>query len=80
MALYASGNPATKKALKQMAVDLNATKAGGGFWFYQEGPFGDGEHEMEPGQSFAFEGPHYPKPHTWYAKVSRKADGTLVVK
>ena len=49
----------TKKALKE------AFKQGLQIEVYQPGPFGaklsDGAHLIE--------GPHYPAPHTWYARV-----------
>ncbi len=42
---------------------------------FQPGPFGD--NPTRDGEA-AIEGPHYPKPHTWYARVLLK--GGVVVK
>lgn len=55
---YVSPNFPTKKALKE------AIKAGKTVSVFQPGPF--------PGTSdgrLTVEGPHYPKPHSWYAIV-----------
>lgn len=66
--MYTSRNFPTKKALKE------AVAAGERVTLFQPGPFppsGDlqnGEHSVE--------GPHYPKPHTWYARVTLK-DGVV---
>jgi hypothetical protein len=59
--MYTVTNFPTKKALKEAV-------ASGHVEVYQPGPFGgsvpDGYHSIE--------GPHYPKPHTWYARVRVK--------
>ncbi len=59
--MYASFNPKTKKELKEM-IKKQVVKC------HQPGPFGpnvkDGDH--------CCEGPHYPKPHKWYARVRVK--------
>jgi hypothetical protein len=59
--MYTVTNFPTKKALKEAV-------ASGHVEVYQPGPFGgsvpDGDHSIE--------GPHYPKPHTWYARVRVK--------
>lgn len=63
--MYASGNPKTKKALKA-AVAYGPVDA------FQPGPFPaktDGE--------ACIEGPHFPQPHRWYARVLLK-DGLIV--
>lgn len=64
--MYASSNPKTKKALKELV------KAGG-VDCYQPGPFGpnvvDGVH--------CCEGPHYPELHRWYANCIVK-DGKII--
>lgn len=49
----------TKKSLKE------AVKRGDRVEVYQHGPFGP---DITDG-SVAIEGPHYPKPHRWYAYV-----------
>ena len=67
MSVYASGNPPTKKALKEMV-------ANGPVPCYQPGPFGP---DVEDGEASA-EGPHYPNPHKWYARVQVK--GNKIVK
>jgi hypothetical protein len=65
--MYANTDFRTKKELKE------AVKAGP-IPCHQPGPFGpkvsDGEHTCE--------GPHYPKPHRWYARV--KVEGGLITK
>lgn len=57
----------SKKALK---LDFQAGKV---IRVFQPGPFGpnvrDGENVLE--------GPHFPKPHSWYARVKIK-DGKVV--
>ena len=58
-AMYTETNFKTKKALKQ------AVKDGEKIRVFQPGPFSattDGNVNVE--------GPHYPKPHTWYAQAS----------
>jgi hypothetical protein len=54
---YVEGNPKTKKELKQWLAE------GREVYVYQPGPFGP---DVKDG-SVALEGPHYPKPHSWYA-------------
>jgi len=60
--MYSDTNYRTKKALKEAVADLGAVGC------HQPGPFGshvdDGIHSAE--------GPHYPKPHKWYARVQVK--------
>ena len=64
--MYSTRNFTTKKALRE-AVALAPVAC------HQPGPFGpdvaDGEH--------CCEGPHYPQPHRWYARV-RVAGGMIV--
>jgi hypothetical protein len=55
---YVSPNFKTKKALK------NAVKKGISVTVYSPGPF----LATENGEEF-IEGPHFPEPHRWYAKV-----------
>jgi hypothetical protein len=64
--VYVDPNFPTKKALKE------AVAAGKDVYVFSPGPFPaptDGETSVE--------GPHYPKPHTWYARV-RIQDGVVV--
>ena len=56
---YANNNYPTKKALKL------ALKAGKEVKIHQPGPF---PLVMAPG-IVTLEGPHYPAPHSWYARV-----------
>ena len=58
----------TKKQLKE------AVAAGRVIGVYQPGPFG-GKEPLDG--EVSVEGPHYPKPHTWYARVTL-ADGVIV--
>ena len=65
--MYSVIDHKTKKSLRE------AVKNVGGVACYQPGPFGpdvpDGVH--------CCEGPHYPKPHAWYAEVTVK-DGEII--
>lgn len=64
--MYVDPNFKTKKALKE------AVKNGETVRVFSPGPFPpvtDGEEYVE--------GPHFPKPHTWYATVQVK-DGKVV--
>lgn len=59
--MYTSQNFQTKKALK------DAVAAGARIRLWQPGPFGGNE----PTQgTHSVEGPHYPQPHRWYARVT----------
>lgn len=64
--MYTVTNYPTKKALK---ADLAAGKA---ISIYSPG-FGDAPRNG----TTCVEGPHYPKPHRWYASVTMK-DGLIV--
>jgi hypothetical protein len=66
--MYTHTNFATKKALKE------AIKAGERVTIYQPGPFGG--NEPTEGK-VALEGPHYPKPHKWYATATLQ-EGVVV--
>jgi hypothetical protein len=66
---YVEPNFLTKKALKE------AVAAGKYVTVYQPGPFGGGG--PMNGKSIVVEGPHYPKPHTWYATVEA-VDGVVL--
>jgi len=59
--MYVTPNFKTKKALKE------AIKNGETVVVFSPGPFP----AKTDGTEF-IEGPHYPKPHTWYAKVDVK--------
>lgn len=61
--MYTDTNFKTKKALKE-AVALFLAGEGPEVTYYQPGPFGG--NEAKNGRIFV-EGPHYPKPHSWYA-------------
>lgn len=50
-----------------------AFKRGDKIRVFQPGPFGPNVHDG----TIAIEGPHYPKPHTWYASVEVR-DGIVV--
>jgi len=65
--MYVEPNFKTKKELKA------AIKAGNKVTIYSPGPFP----AKLDGQEFV-EGPHYPKPHTWYARV--RVSGGYVTK
>lgn len=56
---YTEQNFPSKKALKE------AIAAGRKISVFQPGPFGDA---LRPGKVY-LEGPHYPKPHKWYASA-----------
>jgi hypothetical protein len=59
--MYTSTNFATKKAFKEAIANGRKISV------FQPGPFGNGDYENGV---FVIEGPHYPKPHTWYAKAT----------
>ena len=63
---YASGNPKTKKALRELIAKGNPPDV------FSPGPF----EPTKNGTEF-IEGPHYPEPHRWYAKVEVR-DGKIV--
>ena len=65
--MYVEGNPKTKKQLKGWVAD--GRKVG----VFQPG-FGE---PARPGETVSVEGPHYPRPHTWYARVILDADGYI---
>ncbi len=64
---YVNPNFKTKKAFKQAVLD------GVKITVFSPGPFGCAENGVE-----SIEGPHYPKPHTWYASV--QVENGLVTK
>jgi hypothetical protein len=64
---YTERDYPTKKALKE------ALARGETVPVYQPGPFGPDVRDGE----VSLEGPHYPKPHMWYASATVK-DGVIV--
>ena len=67
--MYCSTNFKTKKALKA------AVASGHLLTIYQPGPFGTGP--LRESGTFSVEGPHYPEPHRWYARVTLGPDGYI---
>lgn len=67
--MYVNPNFKTKKALKE------AIAAGKKVTVFSPGPFPATENGVE-----TIEGPHYPKPHTWYARVTVKGGIVTSVK
>lgn len=65
--MYTIENFKTKKAMRE------AFKAGVPVRVFQPGPFGGGAINGD----VSVEGPHYPKPHRWYATV-QVVDGQIV--
>ncbi len=65
--MYAKGNPRTKKALRQLIASGNPPA------IFSPGPFG------APSEGVStVEGPHFPKPHRWWAQV--KVKDSIIVK
>lgn len=58
---------ATKKALREALANGSRLEV------FQPGPFG---RDIRDG-AVTLEGPHYPRPHTWYATATVK-DGVIV--
>jgi hypothetical protein len=69
--MYVQPNLRTKKALRQaLADEVEVT-------VFQPGPFADQSgHPLD--REVSVEGPHYPEPHRWYARVL--VHGNVVVK
>jgi hypothetical protein len=84
--MYTNRNFKTKKELKEAVAArleyLAACERGEGeatafvrpVTYYQPGPFGGNEPRNG---KFAVEGPHYPKPHRWYAACTAE-NGEIV--
>jgi hypothetical protein len=71
--MYTYRNFKTKKELKE-AVKAYVEGKGPPISYYQPGPFGGNE----PLDGIIYlEGPHYPKPHRWYAQAEVR-DGAIV--
>lgn len=64
---YATGNPPTKKALKERVASANPPTA-----YTPGGMFPDPR-----STACTIEGPHFPKPHRWYARVQVDDAGTI---
>jgi len=65
--MYVEGNPKTKKQLRELVT------AGRQPCVFSPGPF--------PAPTMgdtSVEGPHYPAPHTWYARVRLDGAGRIV--
>ncbi len=56
--MYATGNPQTKKALRELIASGNPPTV-----------FSPGPWPAPQNGRAAIEGPHSPKPHRWYASV-----------
>lgn len=69
--MYVSPNFKTKKALKE------AVAAGKEVTIFQPGPFGG--NEPTDGET-SVEGPHFPQPHSWYARVTLENGKIVKVK
>jgi hypothetical protein len=69
--MYTHVDYPTKKALKTAV-----SSAGSRVTYYQPGPFGG----LEPSSgTFCVEGPHYPKPHRWYATCTAENGRIITV-
>jgi hypothetical protein len=64
--MYATGNPKTKKMLKEWIASGRAVYA------FSPGPF-----DCPSSGWISLEGPHYPAPHRWYARA-RVIDSRIV--
>ncbi len=65
---YTNENFKTKKAMKAAVADgrqVGVHQPGGLF------------PDPTPGSEVTIEGPHYPKPHRWYARVRLDRDGFI---
>jgi hypothetical protein len=61
--MYSDCNFPTKKALR------DAVAAGQSIRIYEPGPFPNAKAAPDYTGRATLEGPHYPKPHRWYAEV-----------
>lgn len=66
--MYVDPNYQTKKALKE------AVARGELVFAFSPGPFAT---SFIQGQIVSIEGPHYPKPHAWYATVEVDHNGNV---
>lgn len=67
--MYVSPNYPTKKALKQALAEGKNVDV-----------YAPGLGTVPTDGNVALEGPHYPKPHTWYATGTMKAGALVSVK
>ena len=65
--MYTSKNYKTKKALREAVANGDIVTV------FNPGPFGQAPTNGE----CSVEGPHYPQPHTWYARVTLR-DGVII--
>lgn len=70
---YCERNFKTKKALKEAVADFNAGR-GPAVYAFNPGIGGP----IMPNSTVFLEGPHYPKPHTWYAQGQTGPNGEIV--
>lgn len=70
--MYVEPNYPTKTALRKAVADGERVTV------FQPGPFGLGASPVTG--TVAVEGPHYPKPHKWYAQCRVEASVVVGVK
>lgn len=73
---YTTEDFRTKKALKA-AVAAHKAGEGPAVTTWEPGTVWFG-HDIPKTETVYLEGPHYPKPHTWYATAKVDADGNVV--
>jgi hypothetical protein len=73
--MYTDVNFKTKKALKEAVENFREGK-GRAVTFFQPNNFRSVDTSKMSGR-ISVEGPHYPKPHTWYAECDA-VDGIIV--
>jgi hypothetical protein len=78
--MYTTQNFKTKKALKEAVEAYNTLspdgqRQGRAVTYYQPGPHGG---DVPQNGTFCCEGPHYPRPHRWYATCT--AENGVIVK
>lgn len=67
--MYAEGNPTTKKQLKEWVASNRQIRV-----FQLNDMFG---FRALDNMEVSIEGPHYPQPHKWYARVRIDATGLI---
>ena len=70
--MYCSPDFKTKKALKEAIANKTHDVS-----IYQPGPF---ENKPIEDGIHSIEGPHFPQPHSWYARVIVKNETIIAVK
>lgn len=68
---YVTGNPKSKAELKRRMASGEAFKV------FQPRPFGHGGLDILEAGEYSVEGPQYPEPHRWYARVKVNAAGLV---